>query len=311
MNKYLVTGGAGFIGSHVVKQLIQKGEFVRVVDNLSSGKISNLQNYMDKIDFINGDITNYETAVQSVTGMEYVIHQAALPSVTMSIEMPVHTNNNIVTGTVNILDAAVKSKSVKRVVQASSSAIYGDLEELPKHEKMLPSPISPYGAAKLTQEFYGKAFYRSYGLEVISLRYFNVFGENQPDNTDYSAVIPKFIKYIKENRRPIIYGDGLNSRDFVHVKNIVNANILACHAKWNRNETVINIGTGKSTTLNKLVDAINKVLETNVMPIYEKERAGDIKHSVSSINNAKEVLNYSVELSFEEGLRKLIQGDNI
>lgn len=306
MSRFLVTGGAGFIGSHIVDELVKQGEDVRVLDNLSSGKLANLKDVIHKIDFIQGDISDDEMAVKAVDGIDYVLHQAALPSVIMSIQQPVETNKTIVDGTVKLFHAAVRSKTVKRIVQASSSAVYGNSLVLPKKEEMIPCPISPYAVGKLTQEYYARAFYEAYGLEVVSLRYFNVFGERQSAESDYAAVVPKFIQAMVNNRRPTIFGDGLTTRDFVHVKNIVNANMKACFCQWDKEKCIFNIGSGQSVSLNELVQIINNLLDTDIIPNYEKERVGDIKHSVPDIEKAKEYLKYEVEVSFEEGIKKII-----
>lgn len=306
MVKYLVTGGAGFIGSNIVKKLLELGYSVKVVDNLSTGKLKNIKEFINDIEFTCGDLADYKVAKKAVKDIDYVIHQAAIPSVPKSIEDPVGTNESMVTATVNLLKAAVESKTVKRVVQAASSSAYGDIPTLPLREDMTPKPLSPYAVSKLTQEYYGKAFYYVYGLEVISLRYFNVFGPKQDPFSFYSAVVPKFLSMIMEGKPPIIYGDGHTSRDFVYIDNVVQANLLACNFKWRGSPEVINIGCGERISLNELIAMLNKILKTNITPVYESERVGDIKHSLADVNKAKELLGYQVKVDVYEGLSKLV-----
>lgn len=306
MFKYLVTGGAGFIGSNIVERLVKLRYSVRIVDNLSTGKFENIQEFLGKVEFICGDLSDYSIARRAVEGVDYVLHQAAIPSVPLSVKDPIASNDSMVTATVNLLKACVESGTVKRVVQAASSAAYGDNPILPKQEEMGPYPLSPYAVAKLTQEYYGKAFYNIYGLEVISLRYFNVFGPKQDPNSYYSAVIPKFISLMIRGERPTIFGDGLTSRDFIYIDNVIDANLLACTCPWPDNAQVINIGCGESYTLNELIEILNSILSTNILPKYEKERVGDIKHSVADISRAGEILGYNVKVDFYKGLEKLI-----
>lgn len=307
MAKYLVTGGAGFIGSNLVGRLVEQGQEVRVVDNLSTGRLENLEGYMDRIDFIKADLADYDTARKSVEGIDYILHEAAVPSVPLSIEDPVGINKSIVTTTVNLFKAAVDSKSVKRIVQAVSAAAYGNSPELPKKEDMQPEPLSPYAVAKVAQEYYGKAFYHIYGLEVISLRYFNVFGPKQDPNSYYSGVISIFANSMSKGKAPVIFGDGLTSRDFIYIDNVVDANLAACSCKWPGNSEIINIGSGNRISLNELVETLNTVMGTNFKPVYKEERAGDIKHSVADITKARKLLNYEVRVGFEEGLAKLAE----
>lgn len=307
MSKYLVTGGAGFIGSNIVERLINEGHTVRVIDNLSTGKFDNIKDFINKIEFICGDLVNYRVAQKSVEGMDYIIHQAAIPSVPRSVADPVATNESIVTATVNLFKAAVEAKTVKRIVQAASSSAYGDTPTLPKREDMIPNPLSPYAVAKLTQEFYAKAFYNVYGLEVLSLRYFNIFGPKQDPFSFYSAVIPKFIRIIMNAQQPVIFGDGETSRDFTYVENVIEANLAACICTWPGNAEVINIGCGERITLNQLVENINKILQTNIMPVYENARVGDVKHSLADISKAKAILGYEPRVSVYEGLKHLVE----
>ncbi|MCX8130845.1 MAG: SDR family oxidoreductase [Clostridia bacterium] len=307
MASYLVTGGAGFIGSNIVERLLKDGNKVRIVDNLVTGKFDNIREFIDIADFICGDLADYRIAEKAVDGIDYIIHQAAIPSVPRSVKDPIATNESIVTATVNLFKAAVEGKSVKRVVQAASSSAYGDTPTLPKREDMIPNPLSPYAVAKLTQEYYGKAFYNVYGLEVLSLRYFNVFGPKQDPKSFYSAVIPKFISIIMEGKQPTIYGDGETSRDFTYIDNVVEANLSACLCKWPGSSEVMNIGCGERISLNELVVKINSILSTDIIPLYAETRVGDVKHSLADITKAKEILGYDVKVSVDEGLRKLIK----
>jgi UDP-glucose 4-epimerase len=307
MRKYLITGGAGFIGSCIAEALLNQGHFVRIVDNLSTGKFCNIQPFVKDVDFILGDLSDFSIAEKAVQDIEYVIHQAAIPSVFTSIDNPTVVNTSIVTTTVNILQASVQSKCVKRVVQASSSAIYGDQEVSPKNENLHANPESPYAMAKWAQESYGRLFYKLYGLETISLRYFNVFGEKQDSNSTYSAVIPKFVSKMIRSESPEIYGDGSNSRDFVYIDNVVQANLLAATSKWTDQAEVLNIGTGIGITLNELVDKINRHASLNIKAKHVDSRDGDIKHSIANIQKAKIVLGYEAKIDFDLGLKNVIR----
>jgi UDP-glucose 4-epimerase len=303
---YLVTGGAGFIGSNIVRKLTKRGESVRVIDNFSTGKRENLTPYLNQIELIEGDIRSYHIVREAVRDVDFILHQAALPSVPRSIHDPVTTNEVNVVGTIHVLDAA-KDEGIKRVVFASSSSIYGDLGVLLKTEDMLPKPLSPYAVSKLAGEKYCEAFTRLYGLETVSLRYFNVFGPNQDPTSQYSAVIPKFIHAMKNREPPTIYGDGKQSRDFTHVDNVVLANIIACES--NSKDIigeVINIACGKRVTINHLVDSINKILDSRINAVLAPPRPGDVKHSLANIGKAQQLLNYEVRIQFHEGLRKII-----
>jgi len=368
--KYLVTGGAGFIGSNIVDELLKRGNKVRVLDNFATGKRENLlpllkkynkppkktesaeKNYdapagaepeelriengelrkaptEDKqerseppkntegaeknydapagaeLELIEGDLRSFHIVRSAVKGVDYVLHQGALPSVPRSIDDPITTNDVNVLGTLNILEAA-KEFGVKRVVYASSSSVYGNSEELPKREDMPIGPLSPYALTKYTGEAYCQIYYHIYGLETVCLRYFNVFGPRQDPTSQYSAVIPKFIKAISEGRAPIIYGDGLQSRDFTYVENNVWANIEACTAPGVAGE-VMNIATNVRFTLLELVEKLNEIMGTDVKAVFEEEAKGDVKHSLASIEKAKKLLNYEVKVSFEEGLRKTVE----
>jgi Nucleoside-diphosphate-sugar epimerases len=268
---------------------------------LPPGRRRNLEPVQADIELIEGDIRSYHTVSTAVKGVEVILHQAALPSVPRSINDPITTNDVNVGGTLNLLDAA-RNSGVRRIVFASSSSIYGDTPELPKHEGMTPNPLSPYAVSKLTGEHYLRVFYRLYGLETIALRYFNVFGPNQDPTSQYSAVIPKFIKALMEDRQPTIYGDGTQSRDFTFVSNVVNANILAATKQLNEYGIAMNIACHERITLNELVAELNKVLGKNITPIYATPRPGDVKHSFAAIDLIKEKLGFEVGVRFAEGV---------
>lgn len=302
--KYLVTGGAGFIGSNIVEELLKHGHSVRVLDNFSTGRRSNIQDFLDDIELFEGDIRSYHTVIHAVKGVEVILHQAALPSIPRSINDPITTNEVNVVGTINILDAA-RDQNVRRVVFASSSSVYGDSPELPKREDVMPNPLSPYAVSKLAGEKYCQVYSKLYPLETLVLRYFNVFGPRQDPNSQYSAVIPKFIKAMKADKQPVIYGDGTQSRDFTYVSNVVEANILAAESKLNSG-TVMNCATHGQVTLNELVEKINNILKKSIKPVYTKRRPGDIKHSYASIDLITEQLNYNPKINFNEGLLKTI-----
>lgn len=301
---YLVTGGAGFIGSNLVEALIARGERVRVLDNFSTGKRENLAPFFEKIELMEGDVSALETCRRAVEGVRFVLHQAALPSVARSIEDPLSTNLINIDGTLALFWAA-KEAGVERVVYASSSSVYGDSPTLPKHEDMLPRPISPYAVSKLTTEYYASVFTQVYGLATVGLRYFNVFGPRQDPNSHYAAVIPKFIQAIVKGEPPIIYGDGTQSRDFCFISNVVSANLLACEAQRAVGQAM-NIACGERTDLNALVEKLNALLSTSLAPRYAPPRAGDVKHSLADISRAKELLGYRVLADFDEGLRRTV-----
>lgn len=307
--KYLVTGGAGFIGSNIVKELLKRGEYVRVLDNFSTGKRENLYEFFGRPDFdlVEGDLRSFHIARSAVKGIDYILHQGALPSVPRSINDPITTNDVNILGTLNILEAA-KEFNVKRVVYASSSSIYGNSEVLPKREDMPAAPLSPYAISKYTGERYCQVYYELYGLETVSLRYFNVFGPSQNPNSQYSAVIPKFIKLIAERKQPVIYGDGSQTRDFTFVSNNVEANLLACTAKDAPGQ-VFNIACGERYPLIEIVNRINDILGADIEPVFEKERPGDVKHSLADIEKAKKGLGFEVKTKLKEGLEKLIESD--
>lgn len=305
MAKYLVTGGAGFIGSNIVRKLVELGESVRVIDDFSTGKRENLAPFLDKIEFIEGDFSDLDTAKKATVGIDYVLHHGAIPSVPRSIDDPLSTNKANVLGTLTMLIAS-RDAGVKRFVYAASSAAYGDSPVMPKEESMPTAPKTPYAIQKLTGEQYCQNFYTLFGLETVCLRYFNVFGPNQDPSSAYSAIIPILITKILRGESPTIFGDGETSRDFTYVDNNVEANLLACTAPKECAGEVINIACGSEISLNKLVEKINTILGTNVPIKYGPERAGDIKHSLGDISKAKRLLGYETIVDFDEGLRRTV-----
>jgi len=305
MAKYIVTGGAGFIGSNIVQELVRRGHKVKIIDNLFTGKIENLKSVAKKINFVKGMICNLPLLQKEFRGFDYVLHQAALSSVPGSIANPTETNRNNIDGTLNILTAA-KDQKIKRVIFASSSSVYGDIEKKIISEDDIGELLSPYALTKFSGEVYCRLFYKIYGLETIALRYFNVFGPNQDPKGQYAAVIPKFIKLMLAGERPVIYGDGTQSRDFIFVKDIVSANILAATARKGIGE-VFNIASGQSISINQLVRFINKELKKDIKPVYVSQRSGDIKHSKASIKKAKKIIGFEPKVCFNKGLRETIQ----
>ena len=305
--KYLVTGGAGFIGSNIVSELLRQGQQVVVLDNFATGKRENILPLMknENLTMIEGDLRSFHIVRSAVKGVDYILHQGALPSVPRSINDPITSNDVNILGMLNILEAA-KEFGVKRVITASSSSIYGNSETLPKVESMPVNPLSPYALTKYAQERYCQIFSQIYGLETVALRYFNVFGPNQDPTSQYSAVIPKFIKLIMADKEPVIYGDGSQSRDFTFVENNVWANIQACTAPKAAGE-VINIACGERYTLIDLVNMINEILGKNIEPKFEKDRAGDVKHSLAGVDKAKGLLSYEVRVDFKEGLERTVE----
>jgi nucleoside-diphosphate-sugar epimerase len=305
-SKILVTGGAGFIGSHIVDRLIAEGLEVRVLDNLSTGDKTNLAAHQNNnsFQFIEGDIRDVDQVKAAVEGVDAVIHEAALVSVTLSVENPLLSHRINLTGTVNLLKACVDA-NVKRFVLASSCAVYGDAETLPLNEKLEPVPLSPYAAHKLGAEKYAKKFYEEHGLETVSLRYFNVYGPRQKYGP-YSGVISIIVNRLLENMPPTIYGDGTQTRDFVNVKDVVEANMLALSKKAAVGK-VFNIGTGEAITINRLTETLQKIMDkTDLEPVHAKPRPGDIKHSYGDITNAKRKLKYKPRVQLEQGLRELV-----
>jgi UDP-glucose 4-epimerase len=306
MAKVLVTGGAGFIGSNLTEALLQRGHFVRILDDFSTGKMENL--IFDKkhasLEITKGDICEPSTCRKAMNNMEFVFHQAALPSVQRSVEDPKTSNAVNVGGTLNILLAA-REEGVKRLIYASSSSVYGDTPSLPKHEGVPSDPLSPYALQKYVGEQYCRLFYQLYGLETISLRYFNIFGPKQDPNSVYSAVIPKFIDALLQGRPPIIFGDGEQSRDFTYIENVVQANLLAMSVEHLHGEA-INIACGERTSLNQLLNALKRILGSTLFPVYQDPRQGDVRHSLADIHKGKEILNYKPTVAVEKGLEKTV-----
>ena len=304
---YVVTGAAGFIGSHLAERLLRDGQRVRVIDNLLTGDPARLE-FLKALDgdlsITIGSITDSDTMQALCRGADYVLHQAALPSVPRSLADPLETHLHCVTGTLNLLVAA-RDAEVKRVVYAASSSAYGDQAGDAKVESMRPAPISPYGAAKLAGEHYAAAFAHSYGLETVSLRYFNVFGPRQDPDSAYAAVIPKFITTMLRGERPTIFGDGRHSRDFTYIDNVVQGNLLACAAPNAVGET-INLAAGGRVAMNDLVAQLNDILGSDLAPIYAAERPGDILHSRADITKARELLGFELVVDFAEGLRRTV-----
>jgi UDP-glucose 4-epimerase len=301
---YIVTGGAGFIGSHIVERLLRDGHHVRVVDNLSTGRRENLAHLDGGFEFHPVSITDLKALAPIFAGADTIFHQAALPSVPRSVDDPLTTHEYNVTGTLNVLLAA-RDAGVRRVVYAASSSAYGDIEGEFKDETMPPHPLSPYGVAKLAGEYYCQAFTQVYGLETVCLRYFNVFGPRQDPTSQYAAVIPLFITAMLDDRRPTIYGDGLQSRDFTYIDNVVHGNLLAAQAPRAVGQ-VMNLATGGRITLLDLVGKINDLLGTRLEPIHAEPRPGDIKHSRADIARARDLLDYTPVVDFDSGLARTV-----
>ncbi|MGD9648737.1 MAG: SDR family oxidoreductase [Pirellulales bacterium] len=300
--KILVTGGAGFIGSHLVHALVERGDQVRVLDNLSTGKRRNLAEVADAIEFVEGDLVDAATVARAVSGVELVYHEAALASVPRSVELPLDTHAACVTGTLTLLDAARRA-GVRRLIYAASSSAYGNQPFASKRESDLPDPLSPYGAAKLAAEHYCHAFTATYGFETVALRYFNVFGPRQDADSPYSAVIPLFVTALLSGRRPTIYGDGGQSRDFTFIADVVRGNLLAADAVDVAGR-VINLATGRTATLLQLLDTLGRLLEMSIEPIFAPPRAGDVRESLADITLARQYLGYEPQFSLEAGLEQ-------
>ena len=306
MKKYLVTGGAGFIGSNIVRAILEKGDFVRIIDNFSTGRKENIEEFKGNSNFelLEGDITNLDFAKQSVDGIDFVLHQAAIPSVQRSVGDPLKSNNANINGTLNMLLAS-KDAKVKRFVYAASSSVYGENLQLPKIENMAVMPISPYALQKYTGERYCQIFWKLYGLPTICLRYFNVFGPNQDPNSQYSAVIPKFIKSLLKGEKPVIYGAGEQSRDFTFIDNVVNINLLSANSEKGFGE-VFNVACNEETSLNQLLKMLNDILKINIDAEYKDVRVGDVLHSKADISKATEILGYMPKVKIKEGLEKTV-----
>jgi nucleoside-diphosphate-sugar epimerase len=303
MAHYLVTGGAGFIGSHLAEELLRRGETVRVVDNLSTGKRQNIA-HIPSLEFIEGDLADLEVAKRAVKGIDYVLHQAAIPSVPRSVQDPITSNRANIDASLNVLVAA-RDTGVKRLVYAGSSSVYGNTPTLPKVETMAPAPLSPYALQKLVAEQYCQMFTRLYGLQTVTTRYFNVFGPRQDPSSPYSGVISIFISALCQGRQPTIYGDGEHTRDFTYVANVVDGVLRACTAD-NASGEVINVATSGRISLNTLFDTVRDLLGSKVEPIYADPRAGDVKDSQADISKARRVLGYQPSVTFEDGLAKTV-----
>jgi len=310
---YLITGIAGFIGSSLAHTLLERGETVRGIDNFSTGRRENLADIAGQIDVRELDLSQQSDALHDACrGVDYILHQAALPSVPRSVKDPESSNRANVNGTLNLLIAAKtayeQDHRLKRVVYAGSSSAYGDTPTLPKSEEMLPNPISPYAVAKLAGELYMQSFYRCYGLETVTLRYFNVFGPRQDPTSQYSGVMSKFITVMLRGEQPTIYGDGTQSRDFTFIENVVSANLLACQAPAEKVAgKVFNIACGDRVDLNQTFAALKKIIGYKGEAAYDAPRAGDIKHSLADVSQAKQALGFKVLVGFEEGLRRTVE----
>ena len=303
MTRFLVTGGAGFIGSSLSRAIVERGGDVRVLDSFLTGSDANLADLPD-VEVVRGDIRDLDGLRVAMKGVERVLHQAAVPSVARSLKDPLLSNEANITGTLNVLIAA-RDAGVPRVVFASSSSVYGDTPTLPKVETMTPSPLSPYAVTKLTGEHYLKVFHRLYGLETVALRYFNVFGPRQDPTSDYAAVIPLFINKLARGETPHIHGDGLQSRDFTYIDNVVQANLRAAETPGVGGE-VFNVACGQRYTLLDLVAALNTILGTDVQPTFGPPRPGDVMHSLADVGKARQLLGYEPSTTFEEGLERTV-----
>lgn len=307
MKKALVTGGAGFIGSHLVKLLLQAGIDVKVYDNLSGGSIKNLESVQSDIEFIEADIRDFHTLVQGMQGVDWVFHLAALVSVPESVNNPILTEAINVSGTVNILWASVQT-NVSRVVISSSCAVYGDRDQPPLKETDILMPKSPYAASKLTAEAWAESFYQSYGLEAVCLRYFNVYGCGQKSDSDYAAVIPKFLDCYHHKQRPKIYGDGQQTRDFIYVEDVARANFLAATASYDiiTNQRIFNVGTGNGLSLLRLLEVISIEIGYEIKPEFYPVRVGDIRHSWADASLSKNLLGFEPNVDINRGIHKLL-----
>ncbi|MFC1915621.1 SDR family oxidoreductase [Chloroflexota bacterium] len=305
LKKAVVTGGAGFIGSHLAGKLARQNYQVTIIDDLSTGKIKNVEQLLknDKVELVQGSVTDLSLLQKVFQGADYVFHQAAVPSVPRSIENPLASNEANITGTLNVLLAA-RDNGVNKVVYASSSSVYGDTPTLPKNEDMLPNPQSPYAVSKLTGEYYCQVFQEVYRLPTVCLRYFNVYGSRQDPNSQYAAVIPRFISLVSQGNPPIIFGDGEQTRDFTFIEDVVEANILAGESEITG---TFNIGKGENISLNRLAELVTQLLGGNIKPVHEAPRPGDIRHSLASISRARN-FGYIPKWGLEEGLRETIKG---
>jgi nucleoside-diphosphate-sugar epimerase len=305
MGTYLVTGGAGFIGSNIVDELVSRGETVRILDDFSTGREENVRRFADKVEIVRGDIRDVDTVDRAVSGADFVVHQAALASVQRSIDDPAASNDVNIRGTLNLLEASVRH-SVKRFVYASSSSVYGDSEVLPKVETMPTNPKSPYAVTKLCAEWYCGVFSEIHGIPTVALRYFNVFGPWQDPKSDYAAVIPIFVRQLLEGKSPTIFGDGEQSRDFTYIRNVVQANILACEANTTGGR-VYNVACGDRYDLNYLYERLRTLLGSDLRVEYGPARQGDVKHSQADIDAARRELGFQIEVDFEDGLERTVR----
>ncbi len=307
MNKYLVTGGAGFIGSHLVERLVSDDHEVVVLDDFSTGRRENIAHLEGRrLRVIEGDVTKKKDVEKSMVGVQYVLHHAALPSVARSVEDPLAANAANVDGTLNVLVSARETKTVKRVVYAASSAAYGDSPTLPKVETVAPQPMSPYAVGKLAGEHYCRVFHMNYGLETVCLRYFNVFGPRQDPESDYAAVVPKFITMLLDKKRPSVYGDGKQTRDFTYVENVVEANLAACTSPKAPGE-MVNIACGDRVTIAGLAIMIGEIVGNVIEPKLKPARPGDVRHSLADITRAQDVIGYRVRINLREGLERTVE----
>lgn len=301
----VVTGGAGFIGSHIAETLLAEGAPVRVVDDLSTGRRSNLEVLGGRAEFLEGDLADFDFAQVALRGAEFVFHQAAIPSVPRSVREPLESHRSGPTATLNVLEAA-RQAGARRLMFAASSSAYGETEELPKHEEMLPHPLSPYAAGKLAGEHYVRVYAQTMGLDGVSLRYFNIFGPRQDPSSPYSGVISLFADAMRQGRRPVLFGDGQQTRDFTYVRNAVHANLLAMRAPGPLGGQAINIGTGRRVSLLDLVGAVNRALGTNLEPEFRPPRPGDVRDSQARLDRARALIGYEPLVDFEDGLRQTL-----
>ena len=304
MSNFLVTGGAGFIGSNICRRLIIDGHYVRVIDNFLTGKKSNIEDIIDRIEFIEADMGDEKIAFTAMNDIDVVLHQGALPSVPLSVDDPAATHKHCADATLTLLRAA-RDAGVKRFVYAASSSAYGDSPTMPKVETMPVNPLSPYAIAKLVGEYYCKVFYELYNIETVSLRYFNVFGPYQNPASQYAAAIPAFVMSMLNDKPPVIYGDGQQSRDFTYVENVVEANLRVALTRRLTGE-VMNVACGEAVTVNQVIAMINDILGKDIKPIYVEARQGDVKHSLADITRALDIVGYSPIVGFHEGLKKTI-----
>jgi len=304
MPKYLVTGGAGFIGSHIVEQLVRDGESARVLDNFATGKRENLAPFSARIELFEGDLRDKADCARACAGVEIIFHEGAVPSVPKSVEDPATSHEANVDGTFNILMAA-RQAGCRRVIYAASSSAYGDQPELPKRETARPDPLSPYAVNKLVGEHYLSVFHKCWGLETISLRYFNVFGPRQDPKSQYAAAIPAFVTAILRGEPPTVYGDGEQTRDFTYIENVVHANLLAARAPKLSGE-VINVACGERVSVNQIIQEVNQLLGKSIRPNYVPQRPGDVKHSLADISLARQIIGFEPVVGFAEGLSRAI-----